>query len=74
MGVPIDGPAWLLGDNKSVITSSTLPSSTLSKRHNALAYHCVRAAVAANIIKFCHIDGNDNIADVMTKFVPHAVF
>jgi hypothetical protein len=39
MGIPIDGPAWGFGDNASVITSSTIPQSTLNKRHNALSYH-----------------------------------
>jgi hypothetical protein len=31
MGIPIDGPAWMFGDNFSVIISSTLPQSTLNK-------------------------------------------
>jgi hypothetical protein len=25
MGIPIDGPSWMFGDNQSVITSSTIP-------------------------------------------------
>eukprot|EP00977_Amphora_coffeiformis_P023040 scaffold12128_cov105-Amphora_coffeaeformis.AAC.1 len=45
-GVPLDGPAWLFGDNKSVVTSSAIPHSTLGKRWNALSYHCVREAIA----------------------------
>ena len=40
-GVPLDGPAWLFGDNKLVVTSSTIPHSSLSKRWNALSYHKV---------------------------------
>ena len=32
LGAPIDGPAWMFGDNRSVVTSSTIPHSTLSKR------------------------------------------
>ena len=40
-GVPLDGPAWMFGDNQSVITSSTIPHSMLGKRHNFLAYHRV---------------------------------
>ena len=67
MGVPLDGPAWMFGDNKSVVTSSTIPASTLSKRHNALSYHTVRSAIAAGIIKFRHIAGAKNPADVLTK-------
>ena len=49
-GVPIDGTSWLFGDNKSVVTSSTTPHSTLNKRWNALSYHKVREAVAGNIV------------------------
>ena len=71
MGVPIDGKSWLLGDNKSVITSSTIPTSTLNKRHNALAYHKVRSTIASGAMMFCHIKGTENPADVMTKFLPY---
>jgi hypothetical protein len=46
----IDGPGWMLGDNQSVITSSTITESTLNKRENALSYHLVRECIAANII------------------------
>jgi hypothetical protein len=42
LGSPIDGPSCLFGDNQSVITSSTVPTSTLNKRHNALSYKRVR--------------------------------
>ena len=41
LGVPIDGPSWLFWDNKSVVTSSTIPHSSLNKRWNALSYHKV---------------------------------
>jgi hypothetical protein len=50
MGIPIDGPAWMFGDNQSVITSSSIPNTNLNKRHNALSYHCVRAAISAQIL------------------------
>ena len=73
MGTPIDGPTWLLGDNKSVVTSSIVPTATLNKRHNALAYHRVREAIAHEILKFCYIKGIENPADVMTKFLPYPV-
>ena len=51
-GAPILDSAWMFGDNQSVITSSTIPHSTLSKRHNALSYHRVREAIAAGILHF----------------------
>ena len=58
LGVSIDGSIFLLGDNKSVVLNTTIPSSPLKKKHNAIAYHCVREAIAAWIICFCHIDTN----------------
>jgi hypothetical protein len=70
LGVPLDGPAWMFGDNQSVVTSSNLPHSPLTKRHNALAYHRVREAIAAKMMYFLHIGSKQNPADVMTKFLP----
>ena len=67
LGASIDGPALLLGDNKSVVDNCTLPSSTLKKKHNAIAYHRIREAVAANVIKLGHIPSKENIADMLTK-------
>jgi len=72
LGVPIEGPSWLFGDNRSVITSSTLPHSTLSKRWNALSYHRVREAVAAGFLRFHFIESKDNASDILTKPLDHA--
>ena len=66
-GCEMDGPAYLFGDNLSVITNSTIPSSTLKKRHNAIAYHRVREAIAAGIVIFLKIKGTENPADILTK-------
>ncbi len=74
MGVPLDGKAYMFGDNQSVITSGTIPHSSLNKRHNALAYHRVREAIASDVIWFFHISGTINPADVLTKFLGHAGF
>ena len=67
LGVPIDGPALMLGDNQSVVLNTTVPSSVLKKKHNAIAYHRVREAIAAKVIKFVHINSEDNFADILTK-------
>ena len=73
LGVPLDGPSWLFGDNKSVVQSSTIPHSTLSKRWNALSYHRIREAIAAGIIYFVHMPGTENPSDTLTKPLTHAV-
>ena len=64
LGVPIDGLSWLLGDNKVVITSSTIVHSTLSKYWNALSYHKVHEAITANIVHFEFIPGPQNPAHI----------
>ena len=67
LGVPVQGPSFLFGDNQLVVTSSTIPSSLLNKRSSALNYHRVRKAIAAKILKFVHIKGKDNPADILSK-------
>ena len=39
LGVPIKGPTHMYGDNSSVVLNTTVPSSVLKKKHNAIAYH-----------------------------------
>jgi hypothetical protein len=41
LGAPLDGKACMFHDNESVITSSTVLHSSLTKRHTALSYHRV---------------------------------
>ena len=74
LGVGIDGSALMLGDNKSVVVNTTIPSSALKKKHQMVAYHRVREAVAARLIRFCHIESSRNVADVLTKPLPNPVF
>jgi hypothetical protein len=45
LGVALDGPALMLGDNMSVVLNTTVPSSVLKKKHNAIAYHRIREAI-----------------------------
>jgi hypothetical protein len=74
MGVPIVGPSWMFGDNQSVITSSTIPESSINKRHNALSYHLVRECIAAEIIYFINVKGKFNPSDLFTKILGWAEF
>ena len=69
LGVPIVGPTHLFGDNRSVVTSSTIPHSQLQKRHNFLAYHRIREAIAAGIMRFYHVTSDKNLADIGTKLL-----
>ena len=66
-GVPLDGPTKVLCDNQGVVDNSSKIESMLNKKHNSIAYHAVRWAVAAGTMIVGKVDTEDNIADAMTK-------
>ena len=72
LGVPIRSKSYMFGDNRSVVTSATVPHSTLSKRHNILAFHRVREAIAAKIIDFHWIKSEYNVGDMLSKHWEHS--
>ena len=63
----MDGPCDIFCDNRSVVTNSSVPTSVLNKRHNAICYHRVREAQAAGVIRVEWIEGKFNVADLFTK-------
>ena len=67
MGVPIDGPTYIYGDNMSVINNTSKPESQLKKKSNAICYHFVREAVAMKECLTTHIPTLKNWADMLTK-------
>lgn len=68
-GIPIAGPASIYCDNDSVVNNTTKPESTLKKKHNEIAYHRVREAVASSTVRIAWEDGKTNLADILTKNV-----
>ena len=67
LGVPIKSKSYMFGDNRSVVTSATLPHSTLSKRDNILAFHMVREAMAVKIIDFHWIRSEHNLSNMLSR-------
>jgi hypothetical protein len=70
MGISIDGPTNFLGDNMSVVINATYVESQLKKKHNAIAYHRVREAIASDFVWFAHEPGITNLADILSKPLP----
>ena len=71
LGAPIGAKSFLFGDNRSVVTSATLPHSPLTKRHNILAFHRVREAIAAKLMAFYWIQSAHNLSDMLSKHWDH---
>ena len=67
LGIKVEETSVLLGDNMSVVVNTSIPSSPLSKKHQACNWHRIREAITAGIIVFSHIESTKNIADVLTK-------
>ena len=74
LGINIEQTSTMYGDNLSVVLNTTIPSSVLKKKHNAIAYHCVREAAASRILQFKHVDSANNLADLLTKSVSKTTF
>ena len=71
MGVPLRESSCMFGDNKTVVDSGSLPHAKLHKRHMMLSYHRVREAIASGMVKFFHIPGEINPADILSKHWGH---
>jgi len=66
-GIPVDEPTSLYCDNQSVVHNGTRPESTLKKKHNSIAFHKLREAVAADYIRLYKVPSDLNVADLLTK-------
>ena len=72
LSVPIMTKPCMFGDNKSVVTSSTIPQSIINKVHNMLSYHRVMEAIAAKILEFPWCSSGQNRSDILSKYWGHA--
>ena len=70
MGIPLDGPAYVYGDNMSVIHNTQRPESMLKKKSNSVCYHYTRESVAMGECTTGHIPTKENPADLCTKVIP----
>ena len=67
MGIKVDEPAFVFGDNQSVLCDTTAPASTLKKKSNAIAYHFVREGAARDEWRTAYVNTDENLADLLTK-------
>jgi hypothetical protein len=74
LGVKLEKETMLVGDNMSVVLNTTIPSSSLKKKHLACSYHRVREAIAGGFVLFGHIPSEENLADIGTKPLGTQVF
>ena len=69
-GVPLEQPTNIFCDNEAVTKNTTLPESTLKKKHHSIAYHRCREAVAAGTVRVAKEGTQTNLSDLFTKLLP----
>ena len=69
MGIECEGPAYIEGDNQSVLANTTIPESTLKKKRQSLCYHFVREGVACDEWRTAYLNTNENEANLLTKIL-----
>ena len=70
LGIPCDGPAYISGNNQSVLANTTIPESTLKKKSQSIAYHFVREGVARDEWRTAYVNTHENESDLLTKILP----
>ena len=70
MGIAVEGPVYIYGDNQFVLANTTIPKSCLKKKSQSIAYHFVREGVAKDEWRTTYVNTNDNPADLLTKLLP----
>ena len=70
MGIPVERPTCIYGDNQSVLASTTIPDSTLKMKSQRIAYHFVREGAARDEWRTSYVNTHENEADFLTKQLP----
>ena len=55
MGANMEESALMLGDNKSVVLNTSMPSSVLKKKHYTVSYHKICKMIACKVLRFVSI-------------------
>ena len=67
LGLDLDGPILLQGDNHGAIKLSQNPITHSRSKHIDIRHHFVRDLVEREVIQLQYIPTDQNIADILTK-------
>ena len=71
MGIAVEGPPCIYGDNQSVLANTTIPDSTLKKKSQSIAYHFVHDGAATDEWRTSYVVTHGNEADLLMKQLHH---
>ena len=64
--IPIEGPTNVFCDNEAVFKNTSIPDSTLKKKHPSICYHRARETVAARTMRVAKEGTATNLANLFT--------
>ena len=70
MEIPWEGPAYISGDNQSVLANTTIPDSTLKNKSLSIAYNFIREGSTQDEWSISYVNTCDNESDLLTKINP----
>ena len=70
MGIPVDEPTFVYGNNQSVLANTTMPGSTLKNKTQSIAFHHVREGTARDKWRTEYVNTHENVANMLTKPLP----
>ena len=73
MGIPVNNPCLIYGDNQSVLWNTSIPDSVLKKKTASVAYNYIREGVSMDAWRTKYIKTSENPADLMTKCLPYGL-
>ena len=70
MGIPVEDPTFIFGDNQSVLANTTMTEYMLKNKTQNIEYHFVREGCAFDEWRTAYISTHENVADMLTKPPP----
>ena len=70
VSIPVRNPAFIYGDNSSVLWNVSVPDSMLNKKSHDISYHFCREGCTRDEWLAGYIDTKINPSDLLTKALP----
>ena len=69
LGIPVELPTYIFGDNQSFLFNSSKPHSSFKKESSSIAFHFVREGAGKDEWRVAHLNTNYNSANMATKLL-----
>ena len=67
LGIPLEWPTNMFCDDEAVFKNTSIPDSTLKKKHTSICYHRCREAVASRMVWVAKEGTLTNLSDLFTN-------